>query len=93
MAVIESDLCLTSRLRSHAQMTPSRPPEYLQAVSACVSVDLGVGASAQDRVVAVDGEPVDAQPMPALRIGERQHVADPLARLPSHLSLSLSCTT
>jgi len=27
MAVIWSDLCCTSKLRSHAQMTPSRPPE------------------------------------------------------------------
>lgn len=87
MAVIESDLVLTSRLRSHAQMTPSRPPEYLQG--GCQSVFPTQLNSAsrhvQDRVVAVDGEPVDSQTVAAGRIGKREHIADPLARLTSHL--------
>jgi hypothetical protein len=42
----------------------------------------------QDRVVAVYREAVDAEAMTAGRVCEWQHIADPLARLTSHVHYS-----
>lgn len=59
----------TSRLRSQAHMTPSRPPEYLHAIR----TDHGEAAEAvQERVVCIYGEPIDPETMSASRVGKWQ---------------------
>lgn len=88
MAVIWSDLCCTSKLRSHAQMTPSRPPEYLFEISVSGRTRESASGYVQDRVVAIYGKAVHAEAVATSRVCERQHIADPLARLTSHVRCS-----
>lgn len=64
-----------SRWRSQAQMTPSRPPEYLlgrQSVASRYDEEAAGDSGAQDRVVGIDRETVDSQSMPAGGVRKRQ---------------------
>ena len=66
-------LPLRSRFRSQAQMTPSRPPEYLEKVRQAVKIL--ETRSIQERAIGVYGQAIDAQPVSASRVGQREDCA------------------
>jgi len=82
---------LSSRLRFQAQITPSRPPEYLWSISNRFNLAGHPRASLQDGIVRVHGQAIDAESVSAGGVRKRQYEANSLLFLSNHAHVWRFC--